>query len=130
MVAIIVAILLLLGVGAVVAGIIIFRAVKEPVDITNRYIEAVNEGNAELAWSLLHPQSRFKKDYDRKAYGVEVVEASKGTLRNWNAHEVNISGSRARVGVDLEFTDGSTMKMEFELRREGDEWLVYDYAEV
>ncbi len=130
MVAIIVAILLVLGVGVAVAGIFIFRAVKEPVDVTNRYIGAVNEGNAGEAWGLLHSQSRFKSDYSRGSFEEEVVKGSEGKLRRWNAHEVNISSSEARVGVDMEFTDGSKTKLEFELRREGNDWLVFDYGEA
>ncbi|MBC7247906.1 MAG: zinc ribbon domain-containing protein [Actinobacteria bacterium] len=127
---VVVVLLLLLGAGAVVSGIFIFRAVKAPVDVTNRYIAAVNEGDAGKAWGLIHPQSRLKRDYDRRSFEEEVVKESVGVLKSWNAHEVSINGSRARVGVDLEFTDGSTMKLEFELRREGNDWLIFDYVEV
>lgn len=129
-VVVVVVILLLLGAGAVVAGIFIFRAVKAPVDVTNRYIKAVNEGDAGEAWALIHSQSRFKRDYDRVSYEQDVVEKSEGMLKSWNAHEVSISGSRAHVDVDMEFKDGSSDKLEFELRKEGDDWLIFNYMEV
>lgn len=120
-------VLLIVGAGAAVLVLLVFKAVKEPVDVTNRYIEAVNDGEAREAWELLHPDSRFKQDLDLGSFEREIVETSASTLRTWNANEVEVSGSRARVEVDIEYTDGEESTVVFELRKSDGDWLVYDY---
>jgi uncharacterized protein YxeA len=120
-------VILVLVVGAlVVLGLFFFNTVKAPVDVTNRYIEAVNEGRVEEAWDLLHPNSPLKREYDLRSFRDLVME-NKGSLQGWNAHEVNISGSSAVVTVDMDFEEGDSSTLEFELRKKGDDWLVYSY---
>ena len=118
---------LVIGAGAVIFGVFIFNAVKAPVDVANRYIEAINDGDAQEAWDLLHSNSPFKDEYTLSSFKSDVVQPSAGTLKTWNANEVNVNDSRARVRVDMEFTDGSDFRVAFELRKDGDDWRIYDY---
>ena len=129
-IALIVTVIVVLVVGAAIAAlaIFVFRTVKAPVDATNRYIEAINDGDTQEAWGLLHPNSRFREEYGESTFEMQIVEPSAGTLRTWNANEAEVSDSRARVEVDMEFTDGTDMRVSFELRKDGDDWKVYDYT--
>lgn len=123
------AFILLLAVGGTLLGIFIWGAVKAPVDVTNRYIEAINEGDAAEAWDLLHPDSPFRELYTLSSFESDVVE-SNVKLAAWNANEVEVVDSRATVGVDMELEGGEEFRIDFELRKDGSEWRIYDYSYV
>lgn len=114
-------------IGAVILITLFIGTVKAPVDVTNRYIEAVNKGNATEAWDLLHPNSRLKTDYSFDQYKKDVVDRSKGYLTKWNAHNVTVSGSKAAVEVDITFKGAGEEAFEFSLRKSNGKWLIYDY---
>jgi hypothetical protein len=120
-------VLLVIGAGVTLLAVFVFKTVKEPVDVTNHYIEAINDGDAQEAWSLLHPDSSFRQDYSLSSFERELVRPNANELRTWNANEFDISGSRALVGVDMEFTDGEEYEITFELRKDKGDWLIYDY---
>jgi hypothetical protein len=120
-------IILVIGAGVALLAVFVFNTVKAPVDVTNRYIEAINDGDAEEAWSLLHPDSPFKEEYTLSTFESEVVEASMG-LRTWDANDVEVENSRATVGVDMEDSGGDEFRVIFDVRKAGDEWMIYDYA--
>ncbi len=124
---IVVSIVVVVAVGAVLLGVLVFRAVKAPVDVTNRYIEAVNDGDASEAWELLHPSSRFKRDYTLSTFESEVIEPTT-RLKSWNANEVEVKNDRAEVGVDMEDVEGEEFRVIFDLRKDGSEWKVFDYS--
>jgi uncharacterized protein YxeA len=124
---IILAVVLVIGAVVAVLAVFVFKAVKAPVDVTNKYIEAVNNGDAQEAWSLLHPDSRFRREYNAGSFEQELVKPSVNKLDTWNAHEVNVSGDRASVKVDMKFTNGNGQEFTFELRKNGGDWLIYDY---
>ena len=121
-----VSIIVVIAVGAVLLGVFVFKAVKAPVDVTNRYIEAVNEGDASAAWELLHPSSRFKRDYTLSTFESQVIEPTT-RLKTWNAHEVEVKNDRADVKVDMEDVEGSEFRVIFQLRKDGSDWKVFDY---
>ena len=116
-------------IGALVAvlAVFVFKAVKQPVDATNRYIEAINNGNAQEAWELLSPDSRIRQENTFNSFQQDLVQPYKGSLSGWNAHEVSISGSGAEVTVDMNFADGEKTEFTFELKKINDRWLIYDY---
>jgi len=128
-VAIVIGIIVILLIGAAVTflALFVFNAVKAPVDATNRYIEAVNDGDAQEAWSLLHPSSPIKQEFTLSTFESEIVDTSI-KLETWNANEVNVENSRATVNVDMEDTDGAEFRVTFDLRKDGDDWKVYDYS--
>ncbi len=111
----------------VVLVLFVFGAVKAPVDVTNRYIEAVNEGDAQEAWDLLHPGSPLKQEYSLITFEANIVDPSI-KLDTWNANEVDVQDSRAEVGVDMEAEDGTDFRVVFTLRKDGDDWKIYDYS--
>jgi hypothetical protein len=118
---------LLLAAGIAVLVLFVFGTVKAPVDVTNRYIEAINEGDAQEAWDLLHPSSPLKQDYSLHTFESDIVDTSV-RLDTWNANEVSVEDSRAEVGVDMEAEDGTDFRVFFLLRKDGDDWKVYDYS--
>ncbi len=119
---------LLIGALAVVLGVFVFKTVKAPVDVTNRYIEAINTGRAQEAWDLLSPDSSLRQEYDFSSFQTDVVQPSIDALTTWNAHQASVSGSQAEVGVDMSFSDGSSNEeFTFQLRKTGDRWLIYNY---
>ncbi len=120
-------VLLLVGVVVALLGLLVFRAVKEPVDVTNRYIEAVNDGDAEEAWDLLHPESPLKYEYTLSTFESQVLRTSV-RLTAWDANQVEVKDSRALVGVDMEDVNGDEYQVDFELRKDGGDWKVYDYS--
>jgi len=115
-------------IGAVLVVTLFIGAVKAPVDVTNRYIKAVNDGNAKAAWELLHPDSRFKTGYSFSEFQQDVVERSKGSLLSWNAHHVEVSGSKAVVDADITFKSAGEESLKFALRKKNGRWLIYDYG--
>jgi len=128
-IAVVVILVVLLVIGGAVAAIslFVFSAVKAPIDVTNNYIEAVNEGDAEAAWELLHPDSPFRQNFTFSEFETDVIETSAHQLTTWNANEADVSSDRARVEVDLTFTDGSEYRAGFALRKDGGDWLIYEY---
>lgn len=128
-IAIIVILITLLVIGGAVAaiGLLVFSAVKAPIDVTNNYIEAINEGDAEAAWELLHPNSPFRHNFTFAEFETKVVEPSAHQLATWNANEVDVSGNRAVVEADLELTDGSGYRARFALRKDNGDWKVFEY---
>ena len=121
--------ILVIGGGLTATIYFVYRAVKPPVDATNRFIAAVNEGNTQEAWDLLHPSSYYKRNYDSFRFRQEVVEQLSGTLSSWNANQSSVSGSEAEVGVDMTDADGSEYRVTFSLRKDGDDWLILDWVE-
>ncbi len=119
--------ILLIGAAGAFLALFVFKAVKAPVDVTNRYIEAINDGNAQEAWDLLHPSSPIKQEFTLSSFESEIVDTSI-RLETWDANEVNVEDSRARVKVDMEDTDGTEFQVVFDLRKDGDDWMVYDYS--
>lgn len=124
---VILVVVLVIGGAAVAIGLFVFSAVKAPIDVTNNYIEAINEGDAEAAWELLHPDSPFRQNYTFNEFETDVVGTSTNQLTTWNANEVDVSTGRATVEVDLTFTDGSEYRVAFALRKDNGDWLLYDY---
>ena len=120
-------VVLVIGVGIALLAVFVFSTVKAPVDVTNRYIEAVNDGDAEEAWSLLHPGSPFKETYTLSTFESQVVDGNV-RLTTWDANEVEVNDSRASVGVKMEDINGDEFRVDFELRKDGDEWKIYDYS--
>lgn len=123
------AVILLFAVAGTLLAVFVFKTVKAPVDVTNRYIEAVNEGDAEEAWDLLHPDSPFKEEYTLSTFESQVVEVTVG-LRTWSANEVDVRDSRATVKVDMEDRNGEDFRLAFDVRKDGGEWKVYDYGYI
>jgi uncharacterized membrane protein YvbJ len=126
---IVIALIGVLVIGGVVATVVflVVRAVKPTIDVTNQFIEAINEGNAEKAWSLISPSSTFKDNYTLTTFETEIVDALSGQLETWDAHEASISGSEAKVGVDFTYKDGTDDSTTFYLEKSGDEWLILDW---
>ncbi len=115
-------------VAAVILLTLFIGTVKAPVDVTNKYIEAVNMGNATEAWGFLHPASRFKTGYSFDQYTEQVVNRSSGFLTKWNAHHVTVSNSNALVEVYITFKNAKKETIEFALKKTNGKWLIYDYA--
>jgi len=120
-------VILVVGVSVTLLALYVFKTVKAPVDVTNRYIEAVNEGDASEAWDLLHPDSPLKEEYTLSSFESEIVESST-KLDKWNANEVEVNDSRARVEVDMEDETGAEFRIAFDLREDGGDWKIYDYG--
>lgn len=114
---------LVIGMAVTVTVLLIVRAVKPPVDVTNRFLEAISGGDAEEAWDMLHP-SYIKEEYSFSEFERDVADPLSDSLDSWNANESNISGSEARVGVDMVYSDGKKGRAIFYLRKSGDEWLI------
>ena len=115
-------------VGAVAAiGLFVFSAVKAPIDATNEFIEAVNKGDANTAWDMLHPSSSFRQDYTQSTFETEVVDTLAGELSTWNANEASVSGSEAQVEVDVSYKDGSEDRVTFNLEKSNDDWLILNW---
>jgi hypothetical protein len=112
--------------GGILCGVV-FKVVKAPVDATNRYIRAVNEGRAQEAWDLLASDSPIKEDTDFNSFKNDIVVTNEGALTTWNAHQVDVSGSTADVGVDMDFTDGSSEAYTFQLKKVNGKWLIYNH---
>ena len=121
-------IVVILVIGAAVAflALFVFKAVKAPVDATNNFIEAVNDGNAREAWDLLHPDSPFKEEFDLSSFEAEII-ATSTSLKTWDANEVEVTNGRAEVRVDMEDSDGYEFEIVFDLRKDGGDWKIYEY---
>lgn len=121
--------ILVVGGGLAATVYFVYRAVKPPVDATNRFIAAVNEGDAREAWEMLHPSSYYKQNYDSFRFQQEIVEQLSDALSSWNANQSSVSGSEAKVGVDLVYTDGSESRATFYLLKSDGDWLIMDWSE-
>lgn len=130
-IAIVIGIVVILVIGAAAAflALFVFKAVKAPVDATNSFIEAVNDGNAQAAWDLLHPDSPLKEEFTLSSFASEIV-ATSVKLATWDANEVEVSNGRAQVTVDMTDSDGTEFELVFDLRKDSGDWKVYDYFAV
>ena len=128
-VAIIIGIVAILIIGTTVAllALFVFNTVKAPVDATNNFIEAINDGNAQAAWNLLHPDSPIKEEFTLSSFESEIVDTSI-KLKTWDANEVEVTGDRAKVTVDMTDSDGYDFEVVFDVRKDGGDWKIYDYS--
>lgn len=121
--------ILLIAVAVAALALFVFNTVKAPVDVTNNYIEAVNDGNVREAWDLLHPDSPIKEAFDLRSFEAEII-ADSMKLRTWDANEVEVNNGRAEVRVDMEPSDGNEFEVVFDVRKDGGDWKIYDYSSV
>lgn len=119
------AIVLILAVG-IPLGIWVYDAVKGPLDATNDFITYMNEGNADAAYDMLSANSPIRKDYTRTEF-KEMVRDTKGSLKDWMTYSTSIVNNEATVTVTMEYKSGGDDDVEFELRKEGGDWLIYDF---
>jgi hypothetical protein len=119
--------ILIIGAAVTFLAIFVFKAVKAPVDVTNRYIEAINDGDAQAAWDLLHPGSPFKEEFTLSSFTSEIVDTSV-KLETWDANEVEVTGDRAEVKVDMTDSDDFDFEVVFDVRKDGGDWKIYDYS--
>ena len=119
--------ILLIVVAVLFLALFVFNTVKAPVDVTNNYIEAVNDGNAREAWDLLHPDSPIKEAFDLSSFEAEII-ATSVKLRTWDANEVDVRNDRAEVTVDMTDSDGYDFEVVFDVRKDGGDWKIYDYS--
>jgi len=118
--------ILIVAIAVALLAFFVFNTVKAPVDVTNNYIEAVNDGNAREAWDLLHPDSPYKEEFDLSSFEAEIVETSTN-LKTWDANEVEVNNDRARVTVDMTDFDEYEFEIIFDVRKDGSDWKIYDY---
>lgn len=116
----------MLVIGGILATVVwlVVKAVKPTIDVTNRFIEAINDGDAEGAWSLIHPDSPLKDKYTLSTFESEIVDSLSGQLETWDANEASVSGSEAKVEADFTYKDGSDDSATFQLKKGGDGWMI------
>jgi hypothetical protein len=122
----VIAIVLILAV-AVPVGIWFYNTVKEPMDVTNNYIQFVNDGNTTSAYNLLASDSPIRQQYTKAEFASEVVDPHVGDLDSWNANNVSITNDQATVTVDMKLATGSRLTTTFDLVRVNGTWYIYDY---
>jgi len=121
--------LLVLGavIGLCVASGVHF--VKGPLDATNEYIRALNDGDAAIAYDLLAPGAPQRRNRSLEQFTQDVVQPAEGRLRTWRTGGVDFPNgtSRANVTVTESLRTGETRDFRFLLRKVDSRWLITDY---
>ncbi len=123
-------------VGGAVLGLGIATGVhyvRGPLDATNNYIRAVNDGDAATAYALLAPESPQRQNRTLQEFNTAVVQPQTDRLRTWRTGGVEFpyagrpGRSRAEVTVTESFRTGETRDFRFLLEKVGSTWLISDY---
>ncbi len=103
--------------------------VSGPLDATNEYIRAVNNGDAATAYNLLAPEAPQRQNRTLQDFNQAVVVPAEGRLRSWRTGELDFphGASRANVTVTESFRTGETRDFRFILRQVDSTWLITDY---
>ncbi len=129
--AVIIGLIGLLVLGAVIGlGIATgVHFIRGPLDATNAYIRALNEGDAATAYDLLAPEAPQKRNRTLQEFSSEVVDPARNRLRSWRTGEIDFpSGtSRANVTVTESLRTGGVQDWRFVLREVDSTWLITDY---
>ncbi len=119
-------------VGGAVLGLGIASGVhfvRGPLDATNAYIRAVNNGDAATAYDLLAPEAPQRQNRTLQEFNLAVVQPQTDRLRTWRTGGVEFPNgtSRASVTVTESFRTGETRDFRFLLREVDSTWLITDY---
>ena len=103
--------------------------VRGPLDATNQYIRAVNNGDAATAYDLLAPEAPQRRNRTLQQFTQDVVQPAEGRLRSWRTGGVDFPNgtSRANVTVTESLRTGETRDFRFLLRKVDSHWFITDY---
>lgn len=112
-----------LGIGS---GVHFLRG---PLDTTNAYIRAVNNGDAATAYNLLAPEASQRRDRSLEEFNQAVVQPADNRLRSWRTSGVDFPNgtSHASVTVTESFRTGESGDFRFLIRKVDSRWLITDY---
>ncbi len=128
---IVIAVIGLLVLGAVIGlGIATgVHFVRGPLDATNTYIRALNNGDAATAYDLLASDAPQKRTRTLEEFTTDVVDPAFNRLRSWRTGEIDFphGTSRATVTVTESLRTGEVQDWRFVLREVGSTWFITDY---
>lgn len=102
-------------------SLLLFGAVRGPVDATNGYIANLDNGDYGAAYDSLCAKTRSAIDRDEWISGIGFEIG--GEITDYNFSQVDISGSNASVTGTID-VDGASRSRIFDLVDEGGEWRV------
>ncbi|MBU4175301.1 MAG: DUF4878 domain-containing protein [Actinobacteria bacterium] len=109
---------------AAVIGVAIFLlvgAIKAPADVSNKYLQALNDGDLSTAWGYISKDTQ--KEETRSGF-ISDKESFKGEIDSYNTSGVEVSNGNARVEMDIEFKDGKKATWEISLIKENGKWKI------
>ena len=101
-------------------GVLFVTKVKPPIDATNEFLAAIENGNFDTAFDSLceADQDEFSPDSLESLFGLGFLDDY-----NVNPFDVDITGDRAKVSFDARGT-GDNDYFEITLRKEDGDWRV------
>lgn len=111
----------LVGIAAIVLFFVLMFN-SGPANVSKEFLTAINKGDTMEAWDLTSEVFRANATQrDLK----DFVDIFRGELEKWSVTSVKIdSNNVAETLVTADLNDGSKMKFEFELMKEGGDWKV------
>lgn len=105
-------------------------ATKEPVKVSNQFLNAIQAGNASEAYGLFSSEAKAAVPSDQ----FDGVVAQAGPILNTEEKMTNKSvkaetgsASTAEVTYEIKGTDGKTYNVVVSLIKEGDVWRVQNF---
>jgi len=109
---------------AAVIGIAVFciiGAIKAPADVSNKYLQALSDGDLSTAWGYISKDTQ--KEETRSSF-ISDKEAFKGEIESYNTNGIEVSNGHAQVEMDIDFKNGEKATWEISLIKENGEWKI------
>jgi hypothetical protein len=94
-----------------------------PGGAAENFIQAANQGNAEEVRSLVHPESPVRGEITGS--GLGMMEEADVSVEGTEVVEQNDDSAIVEVTASVR---GETGSLQLEMRKDGDQWKVWDMA--
>ncbi|MFA5919296.1 MAG: hypothetical protein WC800_07135 [Candidatus Nanopelagicaceae bacterium] len=105
-------------------------ATKEPVKVSNQFLNAIQAGNAAEAYGLFSSEAKAvvsSDQFDGVVAQVGPILNAEEKMTNKSVEAETGSASTAEVTYEIKGTDGKTYRLIVSLIKEGDVWKVQNF---
>lgn len=105
-------------------------ATKEPVKVSNQFLNAMQAGNASEAYGLFSSAAQEvvpADQFDGVVAQVSPILNTEEKMKNKSVEAKTGSASTAEVVYEIKGTDGKTYNVTINLIKEGDVWRVQNF---
>jgi hypothetical protein len=118
--------LLLIGAASIIFFWRFWIFAKAPARVVRSHLEAINEGNYEMAYSRF--ASHYKNGKSLDEFRTEIrTFSSLLPFKDMNLNNVNVKNDQASVDGTLTGRDGAIFPVHYELTKERGEWRIRSF---
>lgn len=110
-------------IGAVI-GTKFYSTIKEPIEVTAKYLDAVKNGNLEEAYDYIHPDTKEEMSFDDFKAVIERDKKYYENIKSYNWPSSNITNDIAQVKGTINYNDGRKKDVKATLKVANKIWKI------